>query len=91
MTGAGGQGQARTGSAVPARSTGTRSGLFVSACGTPLNHTGLSFPFFDEERSADEDEGVMGMMLGGSARLGKWEMSGVFGGGRTRPNSDARE
>ena len=33
----------------------------------------------------------MGMTVTGSSRGGKWETSGVPGGGRMRENSDARE
>lgn len=66
---------------------GTRKGLFVRACGTPENHTGLRFG----ERMGWVDGTETGMTLGDSFRSGKYDTRGVPGGGRVRPNSAARD
>jgi len=42
-------------------------------------------------RIACDFGGSMGMMVGGVSRFGKWEMRGVFGGGRMSENSEARD
>jgi hypothetical protein len=69
-----------------ARRMGTKSGLFPSAKGMPENHTG---DVLGVSRGCSEGTET-GITLGGVSRAGKWETSGVPGGGRTRENSEAR-
>lgn len=45
---------------------------------------------FGDKKECDEDT-PMGINVTGSSRSGKWEISGVLGGGRIRENSDAKE
>jgi hypothetical protein len=69
-----------------ARRTGTKSGLLPSAKGMPENHTGGVLGVSKGCCGGTET----GITLGGVSRAGKWEISGVPGGGRTRENSEAR-
>ena len=67
----------------------------MSARGIPEKR--ISLPSVSRERigSAEESEPEEGTEMGTTvrapARLGKCEMSGVFGGGRIRPNSGAKD
>ena len=64
----------------------------VNANGIPEKR--ISVPAVSGERIGDaEDVGgmEMGTTVRGPVRLGKCEMSGVFGGGRIRPNSGAKD
>ena len=65
---------------------GTNRGLLPCANGMPENHTGGVLA----ARNGCSDGADTGIMLGGVSRTGKWEMSGVPGGGRISENSDAR-
>lgn len=52
----------------------------------PENHTGGVLGV----RNGWSDGADTGITLGGVSRAGKWEMSGVPGGGRISENSEAR-
>src|SRR6266403_896381 len=65
---------------------GTNSGLLRCAKGVPENHTGGVLGVNKGCPGGTET----GITVGGVSRAGKWEMSGVPGGGRIRENSDAR-
>lgn len=65
---------------------GTSRGLLRCAKGMPENHTGGVLGVI---KGWSEGTGT-GITLGGVSRAGKWEISGVPGGGRIRENSDAR-
>lgn len=65
---------------------GTSRGLFPCAKGMPENHTG---GVLGVSKGCSEGT-VTGITLGRVSRAGKWEMSGVPGGGRIRENSEAR-
>ena len=65
---------------------GTMCGLVWNAKGTPENHTG--------GKSADTtelEETLTGTTVAGVSRSGKWETSGVPGGGRMSENSAAKD
>jgi len=65
---------------------GTNKGLLPCAKGIPEYHTG---GVFGVSKGCSEGTAT-GITPGGVSRAGKWEMSGVPGGGRIRENSDAR-
>lgn len=69
-----------------ARRMGTKRGLLPCAKGMPENHTGGVLGASKGCAAGTET----GITPGGVSRAGKWEMSGVPGGGRMRENSDAR-